>query len=151
MKTYLACSIMFISVIAHSMEPDIPDQKTVKTHVATIAHACFKNYPNLTLRQREYALTSLAELYAHHDNEPLHDLQKGELKAQHKEQLRASVLSQIESNVNRAIANAEYDSHYFEREEQEQRTTSYITKLVVLVVVTCIMFNTLLGTSQQPI
>ncbi|MFI5333242.1 MAG: hypothetical protein ACHQVS_04035 [Candidatus Babeliales bacterium] len=144
MKTYLLWCIMLLPAIAYSMEPDIPDQKTLQIQLATIANKCFKD-KKLTQQEQGYVLTALAEFYADHENEALYDLQNGKLKAQHQGQLRTSILTQIEGNLNRAIKSLESDKASIAHEEEQQRATGYLCNRIILVVVATIMVTAFLG------
>lgn len=154
MKTYLAWCAVMVSVIAHGMEfdiPDIPDDKTIQVQMAAVAQACFKNYPDLTDLQKKYARTSLIEVYVNNKNRILRGLKQGKLEGVHKDQLRASVLSQLEDDVTLAIEKTkraqqsdEDAALHFNREEQEQRATSYLNTRIFSIIMACFLLNIVL-------
>jgi hypothetical protein len=145
MNKCLGYCIVLASAMIMGMEPDIPDQKTVKAQVAAVVQACFKNHPPLTKREEDYALTALAELYVENENRILRDLQQGTLKVQDKDRLRMSVLSQIEGKIDRILTDAQSEVYQQEREEREQQVTSSLTTVLVSSITACLILNALLG------
>ena len=127
--------ILFTSMLAMGMEPDIPDQKTENQQIAVLARVCFPDAQQLTKHERESVLIALAELYATHNNQLIRTIQQDRVQEQDKKQLQ--------ERVRRAINDVCSDEAHFHREEREQAATRYLTKLMLLALGACMVVHSM--------